>query len=252
MKDTLTITSRKAASAASLRSACALLLTGCAAPPLGSSSPAATRPPRSTCPASSPTTAASTTTRSTSSASRACSRRPTRSAPTTRRSSRRPRTTTRRTSTSLIAQKLQHHRHASASRSSAAANEAAAANPNIDFAIIDDGLDDNDFDGKPRRSRTCKPVVFDTDQAAFLGGYAAAAYSKTGNVATWGGLADPAGHHLHGRHRRRHRVLQPAEAQERQVLGWDEKTQNGTFTGGFDAGTRPRRSRRTSSTRTPT
>ncbi len=61
--------------------------------------------------------------------------------------------------------------------------EAALANPDVEFAIIDDAAD-NDFDGKVD-APNIKPIVFNTAQAAFLVGYAAASYSKAGIIATW-------------------------------------------------------------------
>lgn len=60
---------------------------------------------------------------------------------------------------------------------------AAAANPDTDFAIIDFAFDppiDN-----------VKGLVFDTDEAAFLAGYAAAGSTQTGTVATFGGVNIP-------------------------------------------------------------
>lgn len=45
--------------------------------------------------------------------------------------------------------------------------KAATANPDIDFAIIDDGAD-GDQDGKPD-APNIKPILFDTVQAAYLG-----------------------------------------------------------------------------------
>lgn len=72
---------------------------------------------------------------------------------------------------------------------SAATVEAALANPDVEFAIIDDAAD-NDFDGKTD-APNIKPIVFNTAQAAFLVGYAAASYSKAGIVATWGGMNFP-------------------------------------------------------------
>ena len=53
--------------------------------------------------------------------------------------------------------------------------ESALANPDIEYAIIDDWAD-NDFDGKTD-APNIKPLVFDTAQAAFLGGYSAASYT---------------------------------------------------------------------------
>src|SRR5690606_20554931 len=70
--------------------------------------------------------------------------------------------------------------------------KAATANPDIDFAIIDDGAD-GDQDGKPD-APNIKPILFDTVQAAYLGGYAAAAWSHqngTDKVGTFGGLQIP-------------------------------------------------------------
>jgi basic membrane protein A len=61
---------------------------------------------------------------------------------------------------------------------------AAEANPEVDFAIVDvEGL------GIPN----VLELNYDTAQAAFLAGYASAAYSKTGTVATYGGAAIPTG-----------------------------------------------------------
>ena len=71
----------------------------------------------------------------------------------------------------------------------AAAGESAAANPDIEYVSIDDAVD-NDFDGTTD-SDNIKPIVFDTAQAAFLAGYAAADYSKTGVVGTFGGMNFP-------------------------------------------------------------
>ncbi|WP_106211581.1 BMP family lipoprotein [Glaciihabitans tibetensis] len=72
---------------------------------------------------------------------------------------------------------------------SAATLEAAEANPEVEFALIDDAAD-ADFDGAPDFTNT-KPIVFDTSQAAFLAGYAAASYSTTGIVGTFGGMEFP-------------------------------------------------------------
>lgn len=69
---------------------------------------------------------------------------------------------------------------------SAATIEAAKANPDVEFAIVDDGLD-GDFDGNVDVDNG-KPILFNTATAAFLAGYAAAAYSKTGVVGTFGGM----------------------------------------------------------------
>ena len=72
---------------------------------------------------------------------------------------------------------------------SAATLEAAEANPEVEFALIDDAAD-GDFDGAPDFDNT-KPILFDASQAAFLAGYASADYSTTGVVGTYGGMEYP-------------------------------------------------------------
>ena len=72
---------------------------------------------------------------------------------------------------------------------SAATLEAAEANPDVEFALIDDAAD-ADFDGAPDFENT-KPILFDASQAAFLAGYASADYSTTGVVGTYGGMEYP-------------------------------------------------------------
>ncbi|MDI2099342.1 BMP family ABC transporter substrate-binding protein [Klugiella sp. YN-L-19] len=110
----------------------------------------------------------------------------------------------------------------------------AEANPDVEFTIIDDFADLNG-DGKPD-SDNIKPIVFDTAQAAFLAGYAAASYSKTGVVGTYGGIAiPPVTIFMDG-------FVQGVEYYNAQkgtsvrALGWDVAAQNGSFTGGFEAG----------------
>lgn len=119
---------------------------------------------------------------------------------------------------------------------SAATVEAATANPDVDFAIIDDWAD-NDFDGTTD-APNIKPLVFDTAQAAFLGGYAAAAWSDqsgVNKVGTFGGMQIPSvavfmdGFQLGVQH------FNTEKSKNVEVFGWDVETQTGAFTGGFDA-----------------
>lgn len=66
------------------------------------------------------------------------------------------------------------------------ATEAAAiANPNQHFAIVDASFSDADWN--PVVYPNVKSLLFATDQAAFLAGYAAAGETATGKVATFGG-----------------------------------------------------------------
>jgi basic membrane protein A len=64
-----------------------------------------------------------------------------------------------------------------------ATKASAEANPNVKFSIVDYAYDPaiNNVVGQ----------IFQTDQAAFLAGYAAAALTKTGKVGTFGGIPIP-------------------------------------------------------------
>ena len=106
-----------------------------------------------------------------------------------------------------------------------ATKSAAAAHASQKFAIVDNSY-------TPAISNV-DALVFNTVQDGFLGGYLAAGMSKTGKVATFGGQEFPTVtiymdgfydgvqyyNSKHGKHV--------------QVLGWNEKTQKGSFTGDF-------------------
>jgi len=117
---------------------------------------------------------------------------------------------------------------------SAATVDAAKANPDIQYAIIDDAAD-NDGDGKVD-APNIKPILSDTAQAAFLGGYAAAAYSKTGKVGTFGGLEIPPVTIFMDGFAQGVEYYNQQNGKNVQVVGWDVAADKGTsFTGGFDA-----------------
>lgn len=117
---------------------------------------------------------------------------------------------------------------------SAATNEAAAANPDVNFAIVDDGLD-ADGDGKPDVENG-KPILFNTAEAAFLAGYAAASYSKTGVVGTFGGIPIPPVTIFMDGFVDGVAYYNEVKGTNVQAVGWDKAAQTGTFTGGFAAG----------------
>jgi len=79
-------------------------------------------------------------------------------------------------------------------------------------------------------------TVFTTDQAAFLAGYLAAGVSKTGKVATYGGIAIPGAvtDFMDG-------FVWGVDYYNQQkgtsveVLGWDVASQSGSFTGDFES-----------------
>ncbi|MGX5680826.1 BMP family lipoprotein [Schumannella luteola] len=116
---------------------------------------------------------------------------------------------------------------------SAATLEAAAANPDVNFALIDDAAD-ADFDGKPDYDNA-KPIVFNTAEAAFLVGYAAASYTKTGTVATWGGMNFPTVTIFMDGFAQGVAYYNEQKGTAVQVLGWTGDGETSSFTGGFEA-----------------
>jgi basic membrane protein A len=114
---------------------------------------------------------------------------------------------------------------------SAATLTAAEANPDVEFALIDDAAD-ADFDGSPDLENT-KPILFNTAQAAFLAGYAAAAYSKTGVVGTFGGQNFPTVAIFMDGFKQGVEYFNAQKGTAVQVLGWNGT--DGVFTGEFKA-----------------
>lgn len=104
-----------------------------------------------------------------------------------------------------------------------ATKKVAQANTGQQFGIVD---------SNPGVSNIY-PMQFDTAQAAFLAGYLAAGYSKSGKVGTYGGLpippvtifmdgfADGVAHY------------NQVKGKNVQVLGWNKSTQKGNFTNDF-------------------
>ena len=118
----------------------------------------------------------------------------------------------------------------------AATKEAAAANPELDFILIDDAADGGDdgatFDGKPDQPNI-KPLLYDTAQAAFMAGYLAADYTKTGAVGTYGGQPYPTVTIFMDGFKQGAEYYAKEKGKDVKVVGWDGK--DGTFTGGFEA-----------------
>jgi basic membrane lipoprotein Med (substrate-binding protein (PBP1-ABC) superfamily) len=107
----------------------------------------------------------------------------------------------------------------------AATQTAAQKNPSQHFAIVD-------FSYSPAIPNV-DALVFNTVQDGYLGGYLAAGMSKTGKVATFGGMKLPTVTiYMDGFYD----GVQAYNAKHHtnvQVLGWNESSQNGSFTGDF-------------------
>jgi basic membrane protein A len=120
---------------------------------------------------------------------------------------------------------------------------AAKANPDTLFGIVDYSFPDcwpGAVEGKDCGSATDLPNVrgleFQTDEAAMLAGYAAAGFTKTGKVATFGGLPFPSvtifmkGFEAGVKH------YNKVHGTDVKVLGWDTATPDkGTFVNNFDS-----------------
>jgi basic membrane protein A and related proteins len=112
-----------------------------------------------------------------------------------------------------------------------ATQSAAQANPHQRFAIVDCTYTQQCLSGK--HLKNIDQIGFDTVQDAFLGGYLAAGESKTHLVATYGGenfgtvtiYMDGFWDGVQYYNSQQHAHVK--------VLGWNEKTQKGTFIGNF-------------------
>ena len=117
-----------------------------------------------------------------------------------------------------------------------ATKESAAANPDIDYILVDDAADGGDdgatFDGKPDEENI-KPLLYNTAEAAFLAGYLAADYSETGVVGTYGGQPFPTVTIFMDGFKQGVDYYNEQKGAKVKVVGWNGK--DGAFTGGFEA-----------------
>ncbi|WP_245413287.1 BMP family lipoprotein [Arthrobacter celericrescens] len=107
-----------------------------------------------------------------------------------------------------------------------ATKKVAADNADKHFAIVDFAY--------PAPIANVKPIIYDTAQAAYLAGYAAAAASKTGKVGTFGGAKIPTVTIFMDGFYDGVQAYNTAKGKKVQVVGWDKASQNGSFTGDFE------------------
>jgi basic membrane protein A len=119
---------------------------------------------------------------------------------------------------------------------------AAKANPDTNFAIVDYTYPDcytGAVEGKDCGSSTdlsnVRGLAFQTDQAAFLAGYAAAGMTKTGKVGTFGGIKIPTVTIFMKGFEAGVKYYNQQNGTDVQVLGWDTAKDDGLFTGNFDS-----------------
>ncbi len=109
---------------------------------------------------------------------------------------------------------------------------AAEANPDVDFAIIDSAFSAPDF--SPVSLDNGKPILFNTAEASFLAGYLAAGTTKTGKVATFGGIQLPSVAIFMDGFADGIAKYNEDNGADVQLLGWDKEAQTGAFTGDFE------------------
>ncbi len=108
---------------------------------------------------------------------------------------------------------------------------AAKANPNIDFAIVDNAYTDT---AKNPPLPNLQGLTFNSAQPAFLAGYLAAGMSKTGKVGTFGGINIPTVAIFMDGFAEGVTYYNQHKGKQVQLLGWDEATQQGVITNDFD------------------
>lgn len=112
-----------------------------------------------------------------------------------------------------------------------ATQAAADANPDTSFAIVDvDYLSADNL----------LQLNYNTAQAAFLAGYAAAGQSETGKVATYGGSQIPSVTIFMDGFVDGVNYYNEQKGADVEVLGWDVEGQNGEFVGNFTDNTKAR------------
>jgi basic membrane protein A and related proteins len=114
----------------------------------------------------------------------------------------------------------------------AATQSAAVASPKQKFAIVDCSYSSFCLPAKPKKVNNIDQLVFNTVQDGFLGGYLAAGMTKTGKVATYGGAKFGTVTIYEDGFWDGVQYYNQKHGTKVQVLGWNEKTQNGIFVGG--------------------
>jgi len=116
--------------------------------------------------------------------------------------------------------------------------EAAKANPNQQFAIIDS--DANDNNGTPddfsddKNLPNVRALNFSTDQPSFIAGYLAAGMTKSGTVATFGGINIPPVTIFMDGFAKGVAYYNKTKSKSVKVLGWDPAKKDGSFTNNFE------------------
>ena len=120
--------------------------------------------------------------------------------------------------------------------------KAAIANPEQKFAIVDyafpdcwPGAEVGVQCGTDQELANVRSLNFQTDEAAMLAGYLAAGMTKTGRVATYGGMQLPTVTSFMRGFEAGVKYYNEQKGTNVEVLGWDSASDSGLFTGNFDS-----------------
>jgi basic membrane protein A and related proteins len=116
---------------------------------------------------------------------------------------------------------------------------AAEENPDTNFAIVDFDFFDADA-GEDVTFDNVRELTFDTDEAAFLAGYVAAATTETGTIGTYGGINIPTVTSFMDGLSAGIDFYNEENGTDVQLVGWDAAAQDGLFTGDFEDQTKGR------------
>ena len=106
-----------------------------------------------------------------------------------------------------------------------AMDEAATNNPDTKFALVDSGFADEHVNAKP--------LVFNTAEAGYLAGYAAAGMSETGKVGTYLGMNLPTTAVFADGFSDGVAKFNEDNSADVTLLGWDKEKQDGMVAGSF-------------------
>lgn len=112
-----------------------------------------------------------------------------------------------------------------------AIQKAAEQHKDVDFALVDSALANGN---EPTTAENVRPLLFNTAEAAFLGGYLAAGMSESGKVATFGGIQIPSVSVFMDGFADGVKHYNEAKGKDVKVSGWDKAAQKGTFSGDFE------------------
>ncbi|MDO5700927.1 MAG: BMP family ABC transporter substrate-binding protein [Bowdeniella nasicola] len=115
-----------------------------------------------------------------------------------------------------------------------AIRDSARANEDVKFALIDSRITEGQGDDfEVLDIENAKPLVFNTAEAAYLAGYAAAGMSESGKVGTFGGMDLPSVKIFMDGFADGVAKYNEDEGANVTLEGWDKEKQNGLFVGNF-------------------